>query len=260
MTAAPVSPSLLRGALIGNPNTGKSTLFNRLTGATVYAADQLFATLDPTLRRVQLPQNQNIILADTVGFIRELPHELVAAFQSTLTEAREATLLLHVIDASDPRRDEHIDQVNAVLDEVGAGSLPQIRVYNKIDRLEVSPRVDRNEAGEVASVWISAAGRQGLEELMGAIAERLSRFARPRTVRVDARHAGALRARLFASGVVRGERYLEDGGLELIANIPEIEARELARSPGVEVADVEGMQPCAVEGGYIQSALSARPS
>ena len=247
-------------ALVGYTNAGKSTLFRALTGADAYVADQLFATLDPLVRRVTLPGGTPIVVADTVGFIRELPHELVAAFQSTLTEAREATLLLHVIDASDPRRDEHIDQVNAVLDEVGAGSLPQIRVYNKIDRLDVSPRLDRNEAGEVASVWISAAGRQGLEELMGAIAERLSRFARPRTVRVDARHAGALRARLFASGVVRGERYLDDGGLELIANIPEIEARELARSPGVEVADVEGMQPCAVEGGYIQSALSARPS
>jgi GTP-binding protein HflX len=147
-----------------------------------------------------------------------------------------------------------------VLEEVGAGSLPQIRVYNKIDRLEMAPHLERSGEGEANSVWISAARRQGLEELMSAVAERLSRFARPRTVRVDARHAGALRARLFASGVVQGERYLDDGGLELVANIPESEARELARSPGVEVADIVGLQPCAVEGGYIQSALSARPS
>ncbi len=247
-------------ALVGYTNAGKSTLFRALTGADAYVADQLFATLDPLVRRVSLPGGAPIVVADTVGFIRELPHELVAAFQSTLTEAREATLLLHVIDVSDPRRDERIDQVNAVLEQVGAGALPQIRVYNKIDRLQVEPHLERGGDGEVASVWISAARRQGLDELMGAVAERLARFARPRTVRVDARHAGALRARLFASGVVQQERYLDDGGLELIANIPEIEARELARSPGVEVADVAGLQPCAVEGGYIQSPLSARPS
>ncbi|MBM4199635.1 MAG: GTPase HflX, partial [Gammaproteobacteria bacterium] len=156
-------------ALVGYTNAGKSTLFRALTGANAYVADQLFATLDPLVRRVTLPGGAPIVVADTVGFIRELPHELVAAFQSTLTEAREATLLLHVIDASDPRRDERIDQVNAVLDEVGAGPLPQIRVYNKIDRLEAVPHVERDGAGEVTSVWISAARRLGLAELMGAI-------------------------------------------------------------------------------------------
>jgi GTP-binding protein HflX len=199
------------------------------------------------------------VVADTVGFIRELPHELVAAFQSTLTEAREATLLLHVIDASDPRRDERIEQVNAVLEEVGAGALPQIKVFNKIDRLEMSPRIERDETGDAQSVWISAAGRRGLSELMEAVAERLSRFARPRTVRVDARYAGALRARLFASGVVQGERVLDDGSLELIANLPDIEAGELARAP-VELFDPEPSQTCAVEGGYLQSTHSERPS
>ena len=246
-------------ALVGYTNAGKSTLFRALTGAEAYVADQLFATLDPLVRRVALPGGSPIVIADTVGFIRELPHELVAAFQSTLTEAREATLLLHVIDASDPRRDERIDQVNAVLAQVGAGELPQIRVYNKIDRLEMAPHLERDAEGTVSSVWISAARRLGLGSLMEAIAERLSRFARPRQVRVDARHAGALRARLFAAGVVQQERHLEDGGLELIANIPETEARELARSPGVEVAELAAAQTCAGEGGYIQSHLSTRP-
>ena len=236
-------------ALVGYTNAGKSTLFRSLTGADAYVADQLFATLDPLVRRVNLPGGAPIVVADTVGFIRELPHELVAAFQSTLTEAREATLLLHVIDASDPRRDERIDQVNAVLDEVGAGTLPQIRVYNKIDRLEAAPHVERDAEGTVTSAWISAAKKLGLDELMGAVAERLSRFARPRTIRVDARRAGSLRARLFAAGVVQGERYLDDGGLELIASIPESEARELERSPGVEVLEIGVAQPCAVEGG-----------
>ena len=246
-------------ALVGYTNAGKSTLFRSLTGADAYVADQLFATLDPLVRRVNLPGGSPIVVADTVGFIRELPHELVAAFRSTLTEAREATLLLHVIDASDPRRDERIDQVNAVLAEVGAGELPQIRLYNKIDRLEVAPHAERNAEGEVASVWISAARRIGLDTLMDAIAERLSRYARPRWVRVEARSAGVLRARLFAAGVVQTERYLEDGGLELIANLPDTEVRELARIPGVEIAEPPALQTCAVEGGYIQSPLSARP-
>src|SRR5581483_7395875 len=106
-------------ALVGYTNAGKSTLFRSLTGADAYVADQLFATLDPTVRRVVLPGGTAAVVADTVGFIRELPHELVAAFQSTLTEAREATLLLHVVDASDPRREERISQVNALLEEVG---------------------------------------------------------------------------------------------------------------------------------------------
>jgi GTP-binding protein HflX len=126
-------------ALVGYTNAGKSTLFRALTGADAYVADQLFATLDPLVRRVDLPGGSPIVIADTVGFIRELPHELVAAFRSTLTEAREATLLLHVIDASDPRREERIEQVNAVLAEVGAGELPQVRIFNKIDRLGDTP-------------------------------------------------------------------------------------------------------------------------
>src|SRR3979490_2477652 len=149
-------PSL---ALVGYTNAGKSTLFRALTGADAYVADQLFATLDPTVRRITLPGGTPVVAADTVGFIRELPHELVAAFQSTLTEAREATLLLHVIDASDPRRDEHIAQVDAVLAEIGADSIPQILLYNKIDRLELQPRIDRNANGQAVAVWISAEKR-----------------------------------------------------------------------------------------------------
>ena len=170
-------------------------------------------------------------------------------------------MLLHVIDASDPRRDERIDQVNAVLDEVGAGDLPQIRVYNKIDRLDLTARTERNADGEISSVWISAAARLGLVELMEAIAERLSRHASLRHVRVDAGHAGALRARLFAVGVVRTETVLADGALELLASLPEALAQELARIPGVSIDSASDLvQPCALDGGYLQSALSARPS
>jgi len=239
-------------ALVGYTNAGKSTLFRSLTGANTYVADQLFATLDPLVRRVSLPGGSPIVVADTVGFIRELPHELVAAFQSTLTEAREATLLLHVIDACDSRRDERIEQVNAVLTDVGAGGLPQIKVFNKIDQLETTPRVERNEALEVQSVWISAARHLGLAELMDSVAERLSRFAKPRTVRVDSRYAGTVRARLFASGVVKGERVLENGSIELSVHLPDFGARELARIPGVECFYSEPSQTCAAEGGYLQ--------
>ena len=238
-------------ALVGYTNAGKSTLFRALTGAEAYIADQLFATLDPLVRRVDLPGGSPIVLADTVGFIRELPHELVAAFRSTLTEAREATLLLHVIDASDPRREERIDQVNAVLTEVGAGDLPQIRVYNKIDRLDDVPRVERDGEGQPSSAWVSAARGQGLEGLLGAIAERLSRHARLRGLRVPAREAGALRARLYAAGVVRSETVLPDGGLEWLVQLPDHEVLELAARSGVEVFDAQ--QPCATAERYLQS-------
>ncbi len=236
-------------ALVGYTNAGKSTLFRALTGAEAYVADQLFATLDPLVRRLKLPGGTEVVLADTVGFIRELPHELVAAFRSTLTEAREATLLLHVIDASDPRRDEHIGQVNAVLDEIGAGDIPQIRVYNKIDRLEVQPRVERDADDVPARVWISAAHGAGLELLRDAIAERLARSVRGATLRLAAGQ-GALRSRLYAAGTVRAERALDDGGCELDVQLPEVELLALAQAPGVRVAAVATGPaiPAAVDG------------
>ncbi len=136
MRRARVRSEIPRIALVGYTNAGKSTLFNELTGADAYAADQLFATLDPTVRKVALPMG-NAALADTVGFVRDLPHELVAAFRSTLSEAREADLLLHVVDAADPLNAERIVQVDAVLEEIGAGEIPQLLVYNKIDRIPV---------------------------------------------------------------------------------------------------------------------------
>ncbi len=241
-------------ALVGYTNAGKSTLFRALTGADAYVADQLFATLDPLVRRIVLPGGTPVVVADTVGFIRELPHELVAAFQSTLTEAREATLLLHVIDASDPRRDERIDQVNSVLAQVGAGDLPQIRVFNKIDRLDRAPRIERDDAGAVSSVWVSAAHGLGLDLLREAIAERLQVFARPVRVRVAPARAGALRARLFAAGVVRGESIAADGTVELDLELPLAQQDELSRMAGVEVLQgIGAAQPCAHGDAYLQS-------
>ncbi len=243
-------PSL---ALVGYTNAGKSTLFRSLTGADAYVADQLFATLDPTVRRVTLPGGTAVVAADTVGFIRELPHELVAAFQSTLTEARAATLLLHVVDASDPRREDHIAQVDAVLQEIGAHEIPQITVYNKIDRLEIQPRMDRDSHGQPAAVWISAEQRVGLDLLAGAIAERIARFARLARLRVPAA-AGALRSRLYAAKAVREERSNDDGSIELLVELPDVELLALAQMPGVQILETRGADmPCASGDAYLQS-------
>jgi GTP-binding protein HflX len=243
-------PSL---ALVGYTNAGKSTLFRALTGADAYVADQLFATLDPTVRRISLPGGTAAVVADTVGFIRELPHELVAAFQSTLTEARAATLLLHVVDASNPRRDEQLAQVDAVLEEIGAGAIPQLVVYNKIDRLQPTPRLDRDGDGRASAVWISAEQRLGLELLMRAVAERLARHARRARLKVPA-SAGALRSRLYAAHAVRAEVSGEDGSIELAVELPDLELLQLARTAGVQILEVQGPDSaCAPGAAYLQS-------
>jgi GTP-binding protein HflX len=225
-------------ALVGYTNAGKSTLFRSLTGEQAYIADQLFATLDPTVRRLKLPGGTQVVVADTVGFIRDLPHELVAAFQSTLTEAREATLLLHVIDASDPRRGEHMEEVDRVLAQIGADAIPGIRVFNKIDRLEEAPRIDRGEDGLVEAVWISAAKGQGLDLLCDAIAERLSCAVQRVRVQLPLA-AGAARARLYAAGVVKSERSLDEV-LELELDLPPEELAALLRVPGAKLVPADG--------------------
>jgi GTP-binding protein HflX len=246
-------PSL---ALVGYTNAGKSTLFGALSGAAAYVADQLFATLDPTVRRLQLPGGASVVVADTVGFIRELPHELVAAFQSTLTEARAATLLLHVVDASNPRRDEQRFAVDTVLQEIGAQDIPHILVYNKIDRLEMRPRIDRDADGRATAVWISAAQHVGLELLASAVAERLARFARRARLRVPA-SAGALRSRLYAAHAVRSESSGDDGSIELAVELPDLELLTLARTAGVQILEVqEAGTPCAPETPYLQSSAA----
>jgi GTP-binding protein HflX len=245
---------------VGYTNAGKSTLFRTLTGADAYVADQLFATLDPTVRRITLPGGTLVVAADTVGFIRELPHELVAAFRSTLTEAREATLLLHVVDASDPRREEHIGAVDAVLTQIGAHEIPQIIVYNKIDRLELQPRLDRDANGQAAAVWISAQKATGLNLLTDAVAQRLTRFVRRARIRVPA-SAGAVRSRLYAAKAVRTEQSADDGSIELAVELPDVELLALARTSGVQILEVEGENmPCAPGTAYLQStAVSSGP-
>jgi GTP-binding protein HflX len=168
-------------SLVGYTNAGKSTLFNHLTGADVYADDRLFATLDPTLRRLNLPGGEPIVLADTVGFIRHLPHDLVAAFRSTLEETREASLLLHVLDASHERRHDNIGQVNNVLTEIGADEVPQIEVFNKIDQVPAtSPKLERDAEGRPVRVWLSARTGEGVDLLLRALVESYyQQFARP---------------------------------------------------------------------------------
>ena len=163
--------NLLSVSLVGYTNAGKSTLFNALTRAHAYAADQLFATLDTTTRRVFLDSGVPLVLSDTVGFIRQLPHTLVAAFRATLEEAVQADLLLHVVDASSTTRDAQIEAVNGVLTEIGAERIPQILVYNKIDVNGLAPRIEREEYGKISAVWISAKTGSGVEQVKQALAE-----------------------------------------------------------------------------------------
>lgn len=198
-------------ALVGYTNAGKSTLFNALTGAGVYVEDKLFATLDPTVRRLELPGGAVVIVADTVGFIRDLPHELIAAFRSTLQEAREADLILHLIDASDPNRWQRIRQVNAVLKELDADRVPQIRVYNKIDKLDRQPRLTNNRHGEGRAVWLSAVSGEGVSLLLESIGNRLQRKKIHGVIRLQPGQ-GRQRALLFEMGAILQEKPADDGG------------------------------------------------
>ncbi len=199
-------------SLVGYTNAGKSTLFNRICGSAVYAADQLFATLDPTLRRIDLADAGPAILIDTVGFIRDLPHDLVAAFRATLEETREASLLLHVIDAHDPDTLARREQVNSVLKEIGADNVPQIEVYNKIDLVEgAAPHVEFNEDGTPRRVWLSAQSGAGLELLHEVLRKHFGqdyvrcRISLPPT-------AGKVHAKLYDLGAVAADVVTDDGG------------------------------------------------
>ena len=220
-------------SLVGYTNSGKSTLFNNVTKSDVYAADQLFATLDPTMRRLELDDLGPIVLADTVGFIRHLPHKLVDAFRSTLEESSNSDLLLHVIDAAAPDRMLQIEQVAAVLGDIGAQGLPILEVYNKIDLLEaVEPQIERNEDGKPLRVLLSARDSDGLEFLGQAIAELLGVDLFVGTLRLPQRFA-RLRAQFFERGVVHKEEYDEEGVSLLEIRLPRSELSRLVSREGV---------------------------
>ncbi len=218
-------------SLVGYTNAGKSTLFNAVTGADVYVRDQLFATLDPTLRRLPLGNGAEALLADTVGFIADLPHELVAAFRSTLQETVSASLLLHVIDAASPNRDACIAEVDSVIGQIGADKVRQIHVYNKIDQLtERLPRIERDGEGRIRCVWLSAQSGEGTELLLKAIEEICFPEQRIQRFRVPMRD-GELRARLYAVGKVIEDRQDEGDWLLSVSLSPAALRRLLKRYP-----------------------------
>jgi GTP-binding protein HflX len=244
-------------ALVGYTNAGKSTLFNRLTSAGAYAADQLFATLDPTVRRLHLAPGLEVALADTVGFVRDLPHELVAAFRSTLQEAREADLLLHVIDAADPDRSDRIAQVNEVLESIGAQSLPQVAVFNKIDRSGETPHVELDADGRVDRLWLSAHTGEGVDLLLDALHSQLGADLHHCLITLPP-HAGRARARLFEAGAVLAQRQLDDGSIELEVSLRRRELERICRDAGLELpAEVA---PCAAGDRCLQSSGQAAAS
>ncbi len=223
-------------SLVGYTNAGKSTLFNQVTDAKVYAEDQLFATLDPTMRRITLQGVGTTVLADTVGFIRHLPHRLVTAFKATLEEAATADLLIHVVDAASEERLANIEQVEHVLKEIDADALPRLEVYNKIDLIEgVEPKIDRDEDGRPVKVWLSAKTGQGLDLLLLALAELLADDLLHQTIALTVENA-KLRAKLYASSAVLSEHYNEDGSADVEIRMPRFELLKLLSVEGIDPA------------------------
>ena len=210
-------------SFVGYTNAGKSTLFNRLTSEKVFTADQLFATLDPTLRQIHLPDIGKVIVADTVGFIRKLPHNLVDAFSATLEETQQAALLIHIIDAASPDRKALIAAVEQVLTEIDANHVPTLQVYNKIDLVRGhKPRIDRNDKGQPIRVWLSALTGQGLDLLYQALNELLAEDLITMELELSAEQ-GRLLSQLYAMGAVRWEEPLETGGWRLEIRLPKRE-------------------------------------
>lgn len=216
-------------SLVGYTNAGKSSLFNAITDAGTYAADQLFATLDATLRKIQLPEFGEAVLVDTVGFISHLPHKLVEAFRATLEETSEADLLLHVVDVANEAHDYYIDQVNEVLTEIGAEDIPCIQVMNKIDLVDgFEPRVDRGENGKPTRVWVSAKSGVGIDLLLSAVSEMLGDDVVSRQLTLGPEQ-GRLRARLYSRGAVHTETTDQQGQTVLSIRLPRLDFERLIK-------------------------------
>ena len=226
-------------SLVGYTNAGKSTLFNRLSGANVRAADQLFATLDPTLRRVETDSGRNIILTDTVGFIRDLPHDLIDSFQATLEEVREADLLIHVIDVDHEQRQQRIDDVNKVIELIDAGDVPQIEVYNKIDKYpEQSARVENSDNYPHPRIWLSSHTGEGLPLLSEGIDKHLAQATTPYHLSLPVT-AGHLRAKLFDLGAVRHDDANEEGGWFMEVEMEEFRLHKLCEEASLDITQLQ---------------------
>ena len=213
-------------SLAGYTNAGKSTLFNRLCESEVWEADQLFATLDPTLRRLSIPVIGKIVLSDTVGFIRQLPHSLVDAFRATLEEVTAADLILHIVDVAADSRSERIVQVNEVLDEIGANEVPKLMVYNKVDAIDSPPRLERDASGKPFKVWVSAQTGQGLDLLVDAMGELLADELVETQITLQP-HEGNIRAKLFALGAVVRENTDHEGLIRMDLRIDQSDLTRL---------------------------------
>lgn len=225
-------------SLVGYTNAGKSTLFNRMTGSDVFAADQLFATLDPTMRRLDLAELGPVIFADTVGFISHLPHRLVDAFRATLEEAASATLLLHIVDAAAEERAINIQRVDEVLKEIDAHRLPTLMVYNKIDLLDnAQPRIERNDQGVPVAVWLSALSGEGMDLLLQAIVECLPSQIVHKHLQLQP-DQGALRAALYSHKAVVSEQVNEQGAINLEIKLAESDFLRLLKSSGLKLQDL----------------------
>ena len=226
-------------SLVGYTNAGKSTLFNFLTGANIKAADQLFATLDPTLRRVKIENRNSIILTDTVGFIRDLPHELIESFKATLDEIREADLLIHIIDVEQDGRQHRIDEVNQVIEMIGASNVSQIEVYNKIDEhLALEKRVEISENHKSTRIWLSSKTGEGVDLLLSAIKGHLSQNKTPHFINVPI-SAGQLRAKLFDIGAVKRENVDNMGGWLMEVELEEFKLHKLCKEANLDISNIE---------------------